>query len=217
MTKSWFPVCLILVPLTLGLSCENDDRPRESDLARLGGFHEQAMLAQNAGNYVEAERLHRMAVETMERIPDLPLADQARLLSNLASVLNNLERAEEALNLLKRAGELLEQEPTRDAAQLMVFHLNLSRAYALTGRWAEAEDEHRRGAEIMEQNDAFRVFSADADANLAYIYWKTNRLAEAKTLYEQSLRSFQQAVGPNHPAVTDLEREYQELLKATSQ
>lgn len=73
------------------------------DLSQLAALHQQAVTAQNAGSYEEAEHLHRAVVEEIARIPGFPANEQARQLSNLASVLNLRGKATEAVPLLQKA------------------------------------------------------------------------------------------------------------------
>ena len=162
---------LVLHYLVLVLSLGTQQTAADANLDRLAALHEQAAIAQNTGDYEEAERFHRMAIDTMGKIPDFPLFQQARMYSNLASVLNLRGNADEALPFLNRAQDLLEQDPPRDFTQASTLHFNLSRTYALTGQLTEAEDEHQQGMEILETNGAQGgILLADADAKLAYIY-----------------------------------------------
>jgi tetratricopeptide (TPR) repeat protein len=138
--------CLVLL-LSFGQQTAAD-----ANLDRVATLHEQAALAQNAGDYEEAERLHRMVVDTMGKSPDFPLFLQARMYSNLASVLNLSGNSEEALPLLHKAQALLEQDPPREFTQASTLNFNLSRAYALTGQVTEAEPD-RGSKNVVPKND----------------------------------------------------------------
>src|SRR6266851_9061595 len=106
--SSWSVAALLLVPPSAAGA--------DSELAQVAALHQQAAAAQNAGNYEEAERLHRGVVEGIARIPDFPANEQARQLSNLASVLNLRGKPAEALPLLQQAQSLLAKQPSRDPA-----------------------------------------------------------------------------------------------------
>ena len=80
-------------------------------MSRIAALHQQAVAAQNAGNYTEAERLHRAVLDGINRVPGFPKNELARALSNLASVLNLRQRPDEALRLLRRAQTLLTEQP----------------------------------------------------------------------------------------------------------
>jgi tetratricopeptide (TPR) repeat protein len=190
----------------------SDDKSRE--IARLADLHQRAVAAQNAGNYEEAERLHRKVVEGMERIPDSPANERARQMSNLASALNLLGRPAEALELLKRAQGLLEKHPSQDPAQDSALHFNLGKSYALQQAWVLAEREYKRGRDILKQAGVSnQLYFFDSDAGLAYVYWKSGRLHEAKSLYEAALRVVHTLVPPTHPIRVQWEQEYQAVVK----
>ena len=76
----------VAAALLIPPSATGAERP---DIARAAALHEKAVAAQNAGNYEEAERLHRKVVEAIARIPDFPPNERARQLSNL---LNRIAR-----------------------------------------------------------------------------------------------------------------------------
>ncbi len=174
----------------------------------------QAPSAGAAGDYAEAERLQRIVAEETARIPGISPNEQARQFSNLASVLNLRGKADEALAFLLKAQDLMERQPNIDPAEFALLHLNLGRAYALRAQWAEAENEYRSGTTILNTTAGLdEDLSYDADAQLAYVYWKTHRFAQAKPLYERALRFFTEALGPDHRAVRQWQAEYQELLK----
>src|SRR5262249_49156471 len=100
---------VVLLGVMLGAQSPNE-------LSRLGALHEQAAAAQNAGDYKEAERLHRAVVDRASRIPEFPPSELARQLSNLASVLTLEGRPDEAIPLLRRAQTLLTEQPSNDPA-----------------------------------------------------------------------------------------------------
>jgi hypothetical protein len=45
------------------------------------------------------------------------------------------------------------------------------------------------------------------------VYWKTGRLAEAKSRYEAALQFVRTLVPPTHPVVRRWEQEYQAVMK----
>ena len=186
----------------------------DREISQLAALHQQAAAAQNAGNYKEAERLHRAVVERMVLIPDFPANEQARQLSNLASVLNLRGRPTEALPLLQRAQGLLAKQPSEDPAQYSTLHFNLGRAYALQRAWASAEQQYNEGIEVLTAAGVSdRKYLFEADAGLAYVYWKTVRLAEAKSRYEAALQFVRTFAPRTHPVLTRWEQEYQAVIK----
>ncbi len=182
----------------------------DREISKLATLHQQAVAAQNAGNYKEAERLHRAVVERMVLIPDFPVNEQARQLSNLASALNLRGKPTEALPLLHRAQGFLAKQPSEDPAQYSTLHFNLGRTYALQRAWASAEQQYIEGIEVLTKaRVSDRTYLFEADAGLAYVYWKTGRLAEAKSRYEAALQFVRTFAPRSHPVLTRWEREYQ--------
>ena len=184
------------------------------DIAEVAALHQRAVAAQNAGDYEEAEHLHRKVVEAIGRIPDFPLNEQARQLSNLASVLNLRGKPTEALNLLRKAQSLLAKNPSQDPAQYSTLHFNLGQSYALQGAWKSAEQQFQEGMQVLRSAGVSdQTYFFESDAGLAYVYWKTGRLGEAKSRYESAIRFVRTLVPPTHPVLRRWEQEYQAVMK----
>ena len=212
MKKPLISLALLCIAATLLASQSAAKADRE--ISELAALHQQAVVAQNAGNYEEAERLHRAVVERMVLIPDFPANEQARQLSNLASALNLRGKPSEALPLLHRAQGLLAKQPSEDPAQYSTLHFNLGRTYALQRAWLSAEQEYNEGIEVLRKaRVSDRRYLFEADAGLAYVYWKTGRLAEAKSRYEAALQFVRTFAPRTHPVLTRWEGEYQAVIK----
>jgi tetratricopeptide (TPR) repeat protein len=197
---------LVLAPVISGAQA--------SDIAEIAAFHRRAVTAQNAGDYPQAERMHRKVVEAIARMPDFPANEYARQLSNLASALNLLGQSDEALELLQKAQRLLAAHPSRDPAQYSALHFNLGRSHSLRQEWSVAEREFREGVEVLRRSAVSdHAYYFEADAGLGYVYWKTGRLAEAKSRYESAMRFARTLVSPTHPALMRWEREYQAVVE----
>jgi tetratricopeptide (TPR) repeat protein len=187
---------------------------KSPEMAEMAALHQKAVAAQNAGHYEEAERLHRQVVEAIAGIPDFAPNEEARQLSNLASVLNLRGKHDEALNLLERAQGLLAKNPSRDPAQYSTLHFNFGRNYALRGQWTSAEQRYKEGIEVLTKAGVTdRAYFFEGDAGLGYVYWKSGRLAEAKSRYESALRFVGTLVPPTHPVRRRWEQDYQAVIK----
>ena len=211
---------IILASLSIAATFLSPQTAAETnrDISELAVVHQQAVVAQNAGNYEEAERLHQAVVEQMVRIPNFPANEQARQLSNLASVLNLRGEPNEALRLLHRAQGLLRKQPSEDPAQYSTLHFNLGRTYALQRAWAPSEQQYNEGIEVLTKaRVSDRKYLFEADAGLAYVYWKTGRLAEAKTRYEVALQFVRTFASASHPVLKRWEQEYQAVMKGLGQ
>jgi tetratricopeptide (TPR) repeat protein len=199
-------ITVVLVSMMLGAQTQDD-------VSRLAALHEQAAAAQNAGKYEEAERLHRAVVDGASRLPGFPANELARLLSNLASVLNLQNRPSEALPLLRRAQELLAKQPSADPAQYSALHGNFGRAYAKQGDWKAAEREYNESISVLAKAGVSdRMYLFEFDYGLGYVYWKTGRLVEARKRYEAALETVRSISPPSHPVRQQWEQEYRAIL-----
>jgi tetratricopeptide (TPR) repeat protein len=184
-----------------------------SSLEQLALLAQQAAAAQNAGNYMEAERLHRQVLDGVTKLPGFPPRERARQMSNLASVLNLQGKASEALRHLRSAEALLKSDPARDAALRVALQFNFAWSHALQREWKMAEERYQAGFQILESETGLDTVQANEGlAGLAYVYGHTGRVAQAKTLYEKVLPYFRQLVGAEHPTVKRWEREYEALM-----
>ena len=185
------------------------------DRASLALLHREAVVAQNAGDYETAERLHREVVARMD--PQAPGEERALQLVNLSSVLNLRDQPEAAENVLREADALLATVPEPSPQLRAALHINRGKSKALQREWREAEQEYRAGIALLSamrpRND---LLSFTADANLAFVYWRTGRVTEAQKLYEASLEYFLRAAASDHPVVRQFETEYKQLLSEIS-
>src|SRR4051812_4782086 len=199
-------ITIVLVSMMLGAQTQDD-------VSRLDALQEQAAAAQNAGRYEEAERLHRAVLDGATLIPGFPANQLARLLSNLASVLNLQNRADEALPLLRRAQELLEKQPSSDPAQYSSLHGNFGHAYAQQGDLKAAEREYNESIDVLTKAGVTdRRYLFEFDYGLGYVYWKTGRLVEARRRYEAAPEGVRAIAPPSHPIRQQWEQEYQAIV-----
>ena len=202
-------LALLIVMVGLMAAAQNPD-----EVSRLGALHQQASAAQNAGDYKEAERLHRAVVEGVSRLPGFPSSELARQLSNLASVLTIQNRPDEALPLLRRAQTLLTQEPSKDPAQYATLHGNFGEAYSKQSQWKEAEREFSESIAILAKAGVTdRLYLFEYDHGLGYVYWKTGRVADARKRYEAALETVRGIAPESHPVRQRWEREYLALVE----
>ena len=166
------------------------------------------MVAQNAGRYVEAEKYDRETLKLMRALPNFPQNERARQLSNLASVINLLERPDEGMKLLFQAEHLLNEYPSEDPGQYITLDHNFARSYALLEDWNAAEARYSNALKKLKAAHAVETgYGAENDLGMAYVYWKTGRLEQAEGNYERALAYFSREVGLQHPAVERMEAE----------
>lgn len=177
-------------------------------------LHEQAVRAQNSGDWQRAEEFHRAILEGARKIPGFPGNEIARALSNWASTLNLLSKHADAERALLEAKDLLKLHPTSDPLQVAVLYGNLGDATARQGRLKEAEQHHQRALQIISTTaGAPESFTASNKAGLAYIFWKRGNLKSSKQYYEEALRVLLPLAGPNHPIVMKFRTEYEIVLQ----
>jgi len=190
--------------------------PSDAAWARVAELRTRAAEAQNAGEYVEAEKYHRATLETAGEIPDFPLNERARLLSNLASALNLLGRPDEALKLLSDAEMLLQTNPSNDPGQYITLDHNIGRAHALGEDWEEAEIRYSSARDLIDAANAAETFyGAENHLGFAYVYWNTGRLEQAEASYKLAVAHFHEWLGPTHPVVQRMEAELAEVQSET--
>jgi tetratricopeptide (TPR) repeat protein len=87
-------------------------------------------------------------------------------------------------------------------------------SYALQGAWIRAEQQYEEGIQVLKDAGVSdRAYFFEADAGLAYVYWKTGRLAQAKSRYESALQFVRTQVPATHPVVRRWEHDYRAVLK----
>jgi CHAT domain-containing protein/tetratricopeptide (TPR) repeat protein len=157
--------------------------------------NQQSRLEYDAGNYAEAERRALAALAIVER--DGPATGPQAV-----EPLNNLARAERALasntaaeDNYKRAIAILDKEG--DAANSGILSDNLAVLYGQTGRYDEAEIQHKRALQLLEQalGREHREVGRAA-ANFGVLLNDEGRYLEAEPLLRRGL-TIAEASAPN--------------------
>jgi tetratricopeptide (TPR) repeat protein len=177
-----------------------DENGDENEISHAA--NELSLFLSHSGLYAEAEPLARRAlsIDTKNLGPNHPYI--AIRLSNLASLLESMNRLDEVEGLYRRALAISEQcfGPEDPRVALCLSHL--SRFLLRTNQLDEAERLIRRGLAIAEKNlgpDHPNV--AIRLSNLAGVLLRTNRPAQAEPLFRRSLAISESNFGPDHPNV----------------
>lgn len=160
-----------------------------------------AVFLSRSGLYAEAEPLMRSAldIDAKNLGPNHPFI--AIRLSNLASLLENMNRQDqdEVEDLYRRAVAISEQTFGPEHRRVAICLSNLSAFLVKTNQLNEAERLIRRGLAIDEKclgvdhpNIAVRL------NNLAGLLQRTNRPAQAEPLLRRSLSILESNFGPDH-------------------
>ncbi len=207
-------ICLLLlcvIPIFL-MGCSPSTKREKSD--HLNSLLQNAYSSQNKGNFVQAERYHRQALEYMKGLEGFPSHEIARQLSNLASSLNHLKKGEEAEKLLYEAQEILKDFPSSDVMQYAVLYGNIAESQRLQGKLKEAEANYQKALFIAEKNEkGDKIFIASDKAGLALIWAQQGKCRQAEIYYKEALPILIKRGGSDHPIVKKIQTEYNGITK----
>jgi CHAT domain-containing protein/Tfp pilus assembly protein PilF len=149
-------------------------------------------------NYTEAEALYKRAIDLLDGRSDT--ANAGILNDNLAAMLGQIGRLDEAERYNKRALQLLEQALGRDHKEVGVAAGNFGVLLKEARRYREAEPLLRRGLAIAEKQSAQdRIGIGIITDNLAGLLRLTGRSRDALAFSERAIALFSAALPADHP------------------
>jgi tetratricopeptide (TPR) repeat protein len=164
--------------------------------------NELCLFLNHSGLYAEAEPLIRSAIDLEMENPGSNHQFLAICLSNLASLLESMNRLEEVEGLYRRALSMSEQSFGPEHPQVAICLSNLSGFLLKTNRLDEGERLFRRALATDEKclgRDHPDV-AGRLDV-LAGLLQRTNRLDQAEAVIRRSLAILESSFGPDHPNV----------------
>jgi tetratricopeptide (TPR) repeat protein len=170
-----------------------------------------ASLYHRQGRLQEALRLHRLALEQIERAEGPFHADVAQSLNDIGAVYRALGRHTQAAAMFERAIQVLDRHPS---AELRISVLNnLSAVYIEIGQYPEAE---RIAMLALAEAETARLTAHPAIArifnNLGKSYFSQKKYAAAEAALERAVTLLTDLEGEKHPdyaiAVTNLAAAY---------
>jgi tetratricopeptide (TPR) repeat protein len=167
-------------------------------------------LAALAGPYRRA-----LAIDETHYGPDHP--EVAKLLRNLAGLLERTNRMSEAERLYRRALAIEEASHDPDHPSVALSLNNLAAFLSETNRLSEAEPLLQRALAIFEVSygpDHSHV--AAGLGNLAELLALSDRVSEAEPVCQRALAIEEASYGPDHPNVARRLNNLAELLRATN-
>ncbi|WP_261841856.1 tetratricopeptide repeat protein [Aliamphritea ceti] len=204
---------LISLFLFLAFNVHAQDDATKSFIQVMGALNQQAAQAQNQGDYAQAEESRRQLVSLMEQVNFRP-SEIARQLSNLASVLNLINKPKDAQVELERALELLDSNPTSDRLQLAVLNGNLGEALLKQGVYDSARTRYEIELDILRDLSMENThFSASARIGIGAIEAELGNVDEALGHYEFAIRIFRSLSDDSHPVTSRVLGEYEELQR----
>jgi tetratricopeptide (TPR) repeat protein len=167
----------------------------------------------NSGQWAEAEKHLRRALEEMERLPadDPHRLEAMDLLGRSLRVQGKLDDAEA---ILKECLTLRQVSLAPDDLDLAISLNSLGAVYQDRGLYSEAEPLLRRSLDIRERTVGPNYPScAFTRRDLAAVLRRQGKYEEAEALLRKSLEAKEQGLGPHHPQVAgalyDLANYYQ--------
>jgi tetratricopeptide (TPR) repeat protein len=191
-----------------GLEMMNQGRYQEAEAHLLRAFeiagrenatavYNLASLRQRQGRFQEAERLHRTALGRweQERGPFSP--EVAQSLNDLGALYRALGRYSQAIEVLQRATEILDRNPTQKFACSVLS--NLANTYSDVGEYGEAIRVARRALALAESgNYEDRSTLGYILNSLGTMYFKQKDYGEAETTLLRAVRTFADTLGSQH-------------------
>jgi tetratricopeptide (TPR) repeat protein len=164
--------------------------------------NELYLFLNHSGLYAEAEPLIRSAVDIDTKNLGSNHPCIAIRLSNLAGLLESMNRLDEVEGLYRRALLISEQSFGPEHPRVARCLSNLSRFLLRTNQWDEAEKLVRRALAIDEKCLGRDHPDVAIRLNiLARLLQRTNNLAQAESLIRRSLAILESSFGPDHPNV----------------
>ncbi|MBK8165540.1 MAG: serine/threonine protein kinase [bacterium] len=154
------------------------------------------------GLYEEAEPKLLRALELRRAVPDVPAADLAAALGDLADLHLDQARYKEAEAAIAEALPLLDDSEREGRLHLASRLTDLGSVYRRQGRFDEADPLYRRALELRLAELGPRSTDVAASYNsLAILSWNRGRFDEAEQLYGQALAIWEAAYGQDHADV----------------
>ncbi|AEF54218.1 tetratricopeptide repeat protein [Marinomonas posidonica] len=204
---------LALLSLLFAFSANAQNGTAEGVMKMMGALDQRASQAQNEGNYVRAEESRRQLISLMEKTNFQP-SEIARQLSNLASVLNLIDKPEEAEIILERALGLLDSDPASDKVQLAVLNGNLGEALLKQGKHDSARARYEDELDTLRELSMESThFSASAHIGIGTIEAELGKFDKALIHYEFAIPIFRSISDDSHPVTRRVLREYEEIQR----
>ncbi|PWW75237.1 TPR-like protein [Tuber magnatum] len=167
------------------------------------------------GNYTEAERMFRHALEAKWWTAE---GEDLTGLHNLGLALCNLGRYEEAEGMLRRAMEGREKALGSEHFGTLATAHNLAWALTSLGRFEEAENIYRKVQDGEQRSlRPEHPQTLTCTNNLASVLDKRGKYHEAEEEYRRALEGFEKALGPEHPTTLDVIKNLASVLTELGQ
>jgi CHAT domain-containing protein/tetratricopeptide (TPR) repeat protein len=174
-------------------------RAQSLDMAK--ALDEQALERYRAGNFRQAGDLAEQALTLREKILGNDHPDVGLNLAGLATLRMFEGRLADAESHLSRAVGIMEKNFGNDGPAFGAMLNKLGELYIREGRYSDAEATLKRALAILQNAPDAENFIAATLNNLAALYEKQERVAEALPLMEQATILRERLLGPEDPEV----------------
>ena len=158
-----------------------------------------------AGQYDEAARVLRTAVDLSRKSLDPSSVLRSAAFTGLADVLIQQEKLPEAIGLCQEALLADRKRHPIDAAVLAQTLASLGSAYFYNGDLAAAEASLREALNVREKEFGMHhALTARSLNDLATVLYQSGRYEEAAALYRRALPIHREIYGPEHPEVATI-------------
>jgi len=157
----------------------------DDDVERAMSYRVQGMIANDLGNWSQAETLHRKALTVF-----LAHGDQRRAawsVQNLAYSLHGQQKFDSAIQYYQEALSTLQE--LGDLHNVAVVQFNLGITYYHSGKIDNAIDCHTAAVEVFQQFNN-RLFMARIHTDLGLAYLKQEQFGAAKDAFQTSVNLF---------------------------
>jgi len=166
----------------------------------LPGLLARGREAFKSGNYGEAERFHRLAIETAEA--GGITAQRAEAIGDLGGVLTAEGRYDEAESMCLKALDLLREVGIH--RYLPVVLNNLGSLSSLTGRYPQAEAYLKQSFEIVQKLKPGDLYGARVLNNLGVLHFKSGNKDQAEKDFKQAIAIMENHLGTDHKDLVPL-------------
>ncbi|WP_224361515.1 serine/threonine-protein kinase [Hyalangium versicolor] len=156
------------------------------------------LVGTRQGRYEEAQGLELITAAAAARTED-PLA-RAEALNALGTLMNGLDRYDEAQRLFEEALKLWEQVRGPRHPYVAGFRSNLGAALLMRGEY-DAARKHLESAQALweEELGPGHPYLINSLANLGLVHWRLGHLQEALTYLGRTRALVEKVLGPEHP------------------
>jgi len=177
-----------------------------------------ALIYRGEGKSAEAENALKKNLEIIKESSGVEHPDYATAVFNYATFLEDRERYDEAIQLLKQALAIREKVFGKNSERALDCIAQLAGIDGKQGNWLDQEQKNLLVLNASEKNaSANRFLLAKAIGSLALTYENQGRYAEAEPLFRKQLLVTQQLFGANSLEAATSEQELAYLLELSGQ